>query len=47
MTNRNLVSGFVYGAKKGKTLSVFIDDLNLPKPDKYGVQEVNEVGGLA
>lgn len=37
------LTGFVYGAKKGKTLNVFIDDLSVPEPDEHGVQEVNEV----
>ena len=35
--------GFVYGAKEGKRLQLFIDDLNLPHPDQYGVQRCNEV----
>lgn len=35
--------GFVYGAKEGKRLRVFVDDINLPKPDADGVQRVNEV----
>ena len=35
--------GFVYGAKKGKILNMFIDDLSLPQRDQYGTQEVNEV----
>ena len=35
--------GYDYGARSGKTLSVFIEDLNLPEEDIYGVQEVNEV----
>lgn len=38
-----LVTGFVYGAKKGKGLNVFIDDLSIPQQDQHGVQEVNEV----
>ena len=33
----------MYGAKKGKILNLFIDDLSLPKPDEFGVQQVNEV----
>ena len=36
-------SGFVYGAKENKKLKVFIDDVNLPVPDYYGVQKCNEV----
>lgn len=36
-------TGYDYGARGGKTLSVFIEDLNLPEKDTYGVQEVNEV----
>ncbi|CAB3999965.1 Hypothetical predicted protein, partial [Paramuricea clavata] len=35
--------GYDYGARGGKTLSVFIEDLNLPEADMYGVQEVNEL----
>lgn len=35
--------GFVYGAKDGKKLRLFIDDINLPKPDSDGIQHVNEV----
>jgi len=38
-----LALGFVYGAKKGKILNMFIDDLSLPQPDEFGTQEVNEV----
>ena len=37
------VLGFVYGAKKGKILNMFIDDLSLPQKDQFGTQEVNEV----
>jgi len=37
------VTGFVYGAKENKRLQLFIDDLNLPKPDEHGVQRCNEV----
>lgn len=33
----------MYGAKKGKILNVFIDDLSLPLKDQFGTQEVNEV----
>uniref|UniRef100_A0A2C9K4Z2 AAA+ ATPase domain-containing protein n=1 Tax=Biomphalaria glabrata TaxID=6526 RepID=A0A2C9K4Z2_BIOGL len=35
--------GFVYGAKENKKLKVFIDDLNLPLPDKSGTQRCNEL----
>lgn len=35
--------GFVYGAKEGKKFRLFVDDINLPKPDGDGVQRVNEV----
>lgn len=35
--------GFVYGAKSGKILNIFIDDLSLPQRDQYGTQEVNEL----
>lgn len=38
--------GFVYGAKKGKVLNMFIDDLSLPRTDEFGTQEVNEVSTL-
>ena len=38
-----LSSGFVYGAKKGKILNLFIDDLSIPQPDEFGIQGVNEV----
>ncbi len=37
------VVGFVYGAKENKKMQLFIDDLNLPVPDKFGVQRGNEV----
>lgn len=33
----------MYGAKRGKILNMFIDDLSLPQRDQYGTQEVNEV----
>ena len=35
--------GFVYGAKENKKLRVFIDDVNLPVMDNFGVQRCNEV----
>ncbi|KAK3577475.1 hypothetical protein CHS0354_032326 [Potamilus streckersoni] len=35
--------GFVYGAKEKKKLKVFIDDVNLPLEDEYGVQKCNEL----
>ncbi|XP_068697910.1 dynein axonemal heavy chain 8-like [Montipora foliosa] len=35
--------GFVYGAKKGKILNMFIDDLSIPQPDEFGTQGVNEL----
>ncbi|XP_044146080.1 dynein axonemal heavy chain 5-like isoform X2 [Bufo gargarizans] len=35
--------GFIYGAKDGKTLQLFIDDLHLPTPDENGVQHCNEL----
>ncbi|XP_063775387.1 uncharacterized protein LOC134910927 [Pseudophryne corroboree] len=35
--------GFLYGARDGKTLQLFIDDLNLPTPDENGVQCCNEL----
>ena len=40
------LSGFVYGAKENKKLRVFIDDVNLPVMDQYGVQNCNEVRSL-
>ena len=33
--------GFVYGAKENRKLQMFLDDLNLPVPDKDGVQRVS------
>ena len=39
----NYFSGFVYGAKESKKLRMFIDDVNLPVRDKFGVQRCNEV----
>ncbi|XP_028415382.1 dynein heavy chain 8, axonemal-like isoform X2 [Dendronephthya gigantea] len=35
--------GYDYGARGGKILSVFIEDLNLPEADVFGIQEVNEL----
>nr|CAB3238692.1 dynein heavy chain 8, axonemal-like [Phallusia mammillata] len=35
--------GFVYGAKDGKYLEAFIDDVNLPSHDPHGVQRCNEL----
>lgn len=35
--------GFVYGAKDNNRLQLFIDDINLPNPDEYGVRHYNEV----
>ncbi|XP_018096048.2 dynein heavy chain 5, axonemal [Xenopus laevis] len=35
--------GFVYGAKDGKSLKLFIDDMSLPTPDENGVQSCNEL----
>lgn len=37
------MKGFVYGAKENKRLQLFIDDLNLPRPDEKKVQHCNEV----
>ena len=42
--NTFVCAGFVYGAKEGKRLQLFIDDVNLPTPDEHGVQRCNEVG---
>ena len=33
----------MYGAKENKKLRVFIDDVNLPVMDQFGVQRCNEV----
>ncbi|XP_031757885.1 dynein gamma chain, flagellar outer arm isoform X2 [Xenopus tropicalis] len=35
--------GFVYGAKDGKSLKIFIDDMSLPAPDENGMQRCNEL----
>lgn len=35
--------GYDYGARGGKSLDVFIEDLNVPDVNIYGVQEINEV----
>ena len=35
--------GFVYGAKENKKLQLFIDDLNLPGSDEFGVQRVGDL----
>ncbi|XP_056421918.1 uncharacterized protein LOC130362045 isoform X2 [Hyla sarda] len=35
--------GFIYGARDGKTLQLFIDDLHLPTPDENMVQNCNEL----
>jgi hypothetical protein len=35
--------GYTYGAPEKKKFIVFIDDINLPQKDKYGVQRCNEV----
>lgn len=35
--------GYTYGAPDKKKLIVFIDDINLPEEDAYGVQRCNEV----
>jgi dynein heavy chain len=35
--------GFTWGAEAKKLLSVFIDDLNAPIADSFGVQRCNEV----
>uniref|UniRef100_A0A8C5PKA2 Dynein heavy chain n=1 Tax=Leptobrachium leishanense TaxID=445787 RepID=A0A8C5PKA2_9ANUR len=45
LLEQNIVhrQGFIYGAKDGKTLNLFIDDLNLPTPDENGVQRCNEL----
>ncbi|KAL5009692.1 hypothetical protein ScPMuIL_011997 [Solemya velum] len=41
--NIYLRQGYVYGARDNKKLKVFIDDVNLPVPDEYGVQRNNEL----
>ncbi|XP_075124385.1 uncharacterized protein LOC142197756 [Leptodactylus fuscus] len=45
LLEQNIVhrQGFVYGAKDGKTLKLFIHDLHLPTPDDNGVQHCNEL----
>nr|DBA26446.1 TPA: hypothetical protein GDO54_010703 [Pyxicephalus adspersus] len=45
LLEQNIVhrQGFIYGARDGKTLHLFIDDLNLPTPDDNGVQSCNEL----
>ncbi|KAM4043310.1 dynein axonemal heavy chain 5-like isoform 1-T1 [Anomaloglossus baeobatrachus] len=45
LLEQNIVhrQGFIYGAKDGKTLQLFIDDLHLPTPDENGVQHCNEL----
>ncbi|XP_069830783.1 uncharacterized protein [Dendropsophus ebraccatus] len=45
LLEQNIVhrQGFIYGAKDGKTLQLFIDDLHLPTPDENGVQNCNEL----
>lgn len=35
--------GFTYGAPDKKQFSIFIDDINVPIADQYGVQKCNEV----
>ncbi|XP_064629693.1 uncharacterized protein LOC135488785 isoform X2 [Lineus longissimus] len=35
--------GFVFGAKENKQLQIFVDDLNLPVPDEFGIQKTNEL----
>ena len=35
--------GYTYGAPDKKKLIIFIDDINLPEKDKFGVQRCNEV----
>ncbi|XP_018425842.1 PREDICTED: dynein gamma chain, flagellar outer arm-like [Nanorana parkeri] len=45
LLEQNIVhrQGFIYGARDGKTLHLFIDDLNLPTPDENEVQSCNEL----
>ncbi len=35
--------GFTYGAQNNKQFSIFVDDLNAPAQDEYGLQRCNEV----
>ena len=35
--------GFTFGAPEKKQFVIFIDDINIPLPDKYGTQRCNEV----
>jgi len=41
--NNLVFVGFVYGAKDNNRLQLFIDDINLPNADEYGVRHYNEV----
>ncbi|CAI9717935.1 dynein heavy chain 8, axonemal-like [Octopus vulgaris] len=34
--------GFIHGAKDKKKLAVFIEDINIPKKDQFGIQRCNE-----
>ncbi|KAM9316607.1 uncharacterized protein PAF06_007656 [Gastrophryne carolinensis] len=45
LLEQNIVhrQGFLYGARDGKKLYIFIDDLNLPTADENGVQSCNEL----
>ncbi|KAM4771050.1 dynein axonemal heavy chain 5-like [Rhinophrynus dorsalis] len=45
LLEQNIVhrQGFIYGARDGKTLELFIDDINLPTSDANGVQCCNEL----
>ncbi|XP_068137634.1 dynein axonemal heavy chain 5-like isoform X2 [Hyperolius riggenbachi] len=45
LLDQNIVhrQGFIYGARDGKTLQLFIDDLNLPTSDENGIQSCNEL----
>ena len=35
--------GFTFGAPDNKQFAIFIDDINIPATDMYGIQKCNEV----
>ncbi|XP_052821623.1 dynein axonemal heavy chain 5 isoform X2 [Octopus bimaculoides] len=42
--NKSIIhrQGFIHGAKDKKKLAVFIEDINIPKKDQFGIQRCNE-----